>query len=151
MAANATRMPTSLESVSPQEAAGAARELMALVPLEPTHLEVRPVNGEPGAPVLVPREVLRLLIDVLTELANGNAVTIAPVHAEITTQQAANLLNVSRPYLVKLLDEDKIPHRKVGPRRRIRLADLLDYKRRDDAHRRSVLDQLASEAQELGL
>lgn len=107
-------------------------------------------NAEPVA-IEIPVSALRLFIGVLAQLANGNAVTIAPVHAELTTQQAADLLNVSRPYLVSLLEERKMPFRQVGNRRRVRLQDLLDYKRRDDSQRRKVLAELTSEAQKLGI
>jgi len=99
----------------------------------------------------IPGEALRLLVDVLAQIANGNAVTVAPVHAELTTQQAADLLNVSRPYLVKLLEEDKIPHRRVGNRRRVLFTDLLSYKRIDDVDRHAVANKLTAEAQRLGL
>ena len=106
---------------------------------------------EDDATLEIPGHALRLLVDMLAQLANGNAVTVAPVHAELTTQQAADLLNVSRPYVVKLLDDEQIPFRRVGNRRRVLLADLLAYQHRDLAHRRKVADQLTGEAQRLGL
>ncbi len=101
--------------------------------------------------VVIPTVAFRFFVDVLAELANGNAVTVAPVHAELTTQQAADLLNVSRPYLIKLLDEEQIPYRRVGNRRKVQLVDVLDYKQRDAARRREILDELTREAEELGL
>ena len=108
-------------------------------------------KDEEGPTIDLPASAINLLREVLAELANGNAVTVAPVHSYVTTQQAADLLNVSRPFLVGLLDDKAIPFKKVGNRRRIRLDDVLAYKRRDDQHRQALLDELTAEAEDLGL
>ncbi|MEO7996526.1 MAG: helix-turn-helix domain-containing protein [Gemmatimonadaceae bacterium] len=100
---------------------------------------------------IVPKEAFELLLEVLAQMANGNAVTIVPVQAEFTTQQAADFLNVSRPFLIELLEARALPHRKVGSHRRVRFEDLLRYKQADDEKRQRVLDQLAAQAQELGM
>ena len=131
-------------------AAEAVSRLTQFLRAHPTPTSrVRLCADEPDSDIqiVVPSFVLSFLIEVLTQVANGNAVTVAAVHAELTTQQAAELLNVSRPFLIKLLEDRRIPHRRVGNRRKVLLTDLLDYKRKDDAYRRSIADELTREAQ----
>ena len=104
-----------------------------------------------GSEIRLPYSILKVLVEVVHEMARGNAVRVMPIHAELTTQQAAELLNVSRPFLVSLLEQGEIKYRKVGTHRRILLEDLLVYKDRRDRERLSALDELAKEDQRLGL
>lgn len=99
----------------------------------------------------LPPVVTGLLLDILKETAAGHAVTLVPVEAEITTQQAAALLNVSRPFLVGLIDKGDLPVRMVGNQRRLPLQDVLAYKADHFAKRSKVLDQLVAHDQQLGL
>lgn len=101
--------------------------------------------------VIVPAAAFHLFVDVLSQMAQGNAVTLIPIHAELTTQEAADLLNVSRPFVVKLLESGELPHRKVGRHRRIRFEDLMNYKQQIDQQRMQVLDELATQAQALNM
>jgi excisionase family DNA binding protein len=101
--------------------------------------------------VTLPAAAVRLLMDILEEMARGNAITIIPIDAELTTQQVADALNVSRPFLVKLIDEGKLPSRKVGKHRRVRFEDFMRYKRLTEAGRKKALDELAKQAQNLDM
>lgn len=109
------------------------------------------VEGDPEDVLVVPRAAVDLFAKILAHMAAGQMVNVIPVKAELTTQDAADLLNVSRPYLIRLLDEGKIPHHRVGNRRRVYFTDLMNYKRQDDAKRRAVVDELAKLSQELDL
>ena len=102
-------------------------------------------------PIELPAGAVKLLIRVLEAMADGRGVTVIPEGAELTTVQAADVLNVSRPFLIKLLDENAIPHRKVGKHRRVRTEDVMAYKEAIDREREHVLDQLTRDAQEKGL
>jgi excisionase family DNA binding protein len=138
---------------SPETIRDAQAALRQLAPLlaasgkDVLYMHVRGKGNGSEQAVKVPRQAFELFLEILGQTANGNAVTILPLHAELTTQQAADLLNVSRPHLVQLLEENALPHRRVGTHRRVLAADVLAYKRRDEARRRNVLDELAAEAQ----
>lgn len=99
----------------------------------------------------VPDEAMQLFAELLAQLAKGNLVRILGMDSELTTQEAADLLHVSRPYLIQLLEKGVLPFRQVGSHRRVRYQDVLDYKMRDDAERRKALDELTRQAQELHL
>jgi len=150
-------IPENFETVAPTEAeAELARESSRRLATHKlgrrSSVRIRLLDeGKDAETVAVPASALRLFLHLLTEMSQGNAVTLIPTHAELTTQQAADLLNVSRPYVVKLLDEGKIPCRTVGKYRRVRFDDLMTFKRKDDEARAKVLDQLTAEAQELGM
>jgi excisionase family DNA binding protein len=107
--------------------------------------------GHDQCPHPLPASVVQLLAQAIHELARGNAVTLVPVESELTTQQAADLLNVSRPFLIKLLDQGEIPCHRAGTHRRVRAADLLAYRDRRSIARREALAEMAREAQEMGL
>ena len=111
-------------------------------------LLLRVMDNDQEQPIELPAGAVAMLADILESMAAGRSVTIIPENAELTTVQAAEVLNVSRPFLIKLLDEGAIAYRKVGTHRRIRMEDVLVYKRWIDEEREAVLDQLVAEAQE---
>ncbi len=152
----ATLRPDPFETVAPSEAdVRLARESTRLLATRKlgkrASIRLRLDDGDEAHAVPVPASAVRLFLRLLTEMSRGNSVTLIPTHAELTTQQAADLLNVSRPYIVKLLDESKVPSRSVGKYRRVRLDDLMAYKRKEDQTRARVLDELSALDQELGL
>ncbi len=117
-------------------------------------------DGKPSRPRLVssvgeeielPESVFYILRQLVHDLAQGNSVTIVPIHKELTTQEAADILNVSRQYLVELLSAGNIPFTLVGTHRRIRFGELMDYKERRDTSRREGLSRLTKKSQKLGL
>lgn len=147
MGATAVRSePPSKEDVERARASG--QQLASLARLgAPLTLRVRDAGQEQT--IELPAGAVKLLQAILEDMASGRAVTIVPQSAELTTQQAADFLNVSRPYLVSLLEDEKLPFRKVGSHRRVRFEDILLFKQREDAERHKVLDQLVAEAQDL--
>jgi len=132
----------------PADAAMAAEARDLLLAMGEGDLRLR---LEDGRPVLLPRMAARLLRDLLGEMARGSAVALMPVATELTTQQAADYLNVSRPYLIGLLEKGTIPFHKVGTHRRVRFSDLEAYRKRSHAKSDAAMDELVAQARELGL
>lgn len=120
--------------------------------LDDENLDLEIIEDGKRADLTLPPSAVRLLLDILTQMAEGNAVTLIPYHAELTTQQCADLLNVSRKHFIDdVLGKGLIPFRKVGTHRRVRFDDLMAFKKRDDAARQKALDELTALSEELDL
>jgi len=142
-ASKSAHLPTPQEI---EQAKHSSRTLSKYANAERVQLSLHGSNGESDE-LILPGHVLQILLDVLAELAKGNAISLMPLHQEISTQEAATLLNVSRPFLVGLLEKNEIPFRKVGAHRRVYFRDVLEYKERVDQRRHQALDQLAALSQ----
>ncbi|MEV0033820.1 helix-turn-helix domain-containing protein [Nocardia sp. NPDC050793] len=138
--------------IDAEVAARAMRRIKDYLMRHPSEDTVR-VDGETGSDnaLILPREVVNMVAFILAQAAEGRGVSIVPSHAELTTQQAADMLNVSRPYVVRLLEAGEIPFRLIGTHRRIRFDDLKEYKRRSEAKSRAAADELSGLGQELGI
>jgi len=147
MSTQVSEKPTILPSQEDSELAQTASRELARK--QPSELRIRLDDGQELA---LPKAATRLITHLLTEMAQGNAVTIIPVHANLTTQEAADYLNVSRPFLIGLLESGKIEHHKIGTHRRVRFLDLVKYKEATEKRRREIMDDLAaqSQAEEMG-
>ncbi|AMP36194.1 MULTISPECIES: helix-turn-helix domain-containing protein [Ralstonia solanacearum species complex] len=113
-------------------------------------VDIRDSSGRVRS-VQMPAAALQLLQDVLDQIEKGCAVSVVPVHAELTTQEAAQMLGVSRPFFVQMLEKGDIPFHKIGTHRRVRYRDVIDYKKRLDTQRREALEALAEQAQALDM
>lgn len=118
---------------------------------KPMLVTFRAQNSGEDETVEIPAVAFQLLTSILTQMSMGNTLTLIPIHAELTTLEAADMLNVSRPYLIKQIDAGAIPCRMVGTHRRILFRDLLEYKKRLDEDRNKSLQALTAWDQELGL
>ena len=139
--------PSATESLEAAEAQRAIAALIASGASAP-RLETMDANGTPHS-IALPPQALRLLADVLAELAEGHAVKVVPLHAELTTQQAADLLNVSRPHLVKLLESGELEFHRAGKHRRVRFDRLMAFKAKRDDASEAAMRALVAEAQAL--
>ena len=139
--------------VATDEEALIAREALAkLKPLAEAKTDIKLRVAEKADVVVpLPARAVDLIVDFLTAMVERRPVSIIPHEAELTTKQAADFLNVSRPYIVGLLDKGAIPHRLVGTHRRVRVADLMEYKKRTEQDRRAAIARMVAESQKLGL
>jgi excisionase family DNA binding protein len=144
---SSTRPAATVPSADDRRVAGQASRRLAALPEPTARLEIHAA----AEAIQIPAAVLPLLRQLLDQVAAGNPVAVVAEDAELSTQQAADSLGVSRPFLVGLLESGAIPFRKVGAHRRVRARDLMDYQRRDRAQRLGALQELAAQAQELGL
>ena len=132
-------------------ATASSKELSALLPKKHQDFRLFVREKKREVELTLPFAAVNMLLHILTQMSEGNAVTIIPIHAELSTQEAANLLNVSRPFLVKLLENRKIPFHKVGSHRRIYFRDLQVFKTEMDATSNQALQDLSEQAQKLNM
>lgn len=150
MSATAVFTPM-LPSESETKLAKETTRILANRPTLRTQLDLRVMNLANQPIIRIPPAAADLLVQILDEMSRGNAVKVIPVQAELTTQQSADMLNVSRPTLIGLLNRGEMEFRKVGAHRRVRLESLVSYKRKLDADRLAALAELSAYDQELGL
>jgi excisionase family DNA binding protein len=146
-------MNQAVELPTPQDIALAKESSRALAKYADQDRVTLKITGEDGQSedIILPGHIMAMLLKISTEMSQGKAISLIPINAELTTQEAANMMNVSRPHLVKLLEQEALPFHKVGTHRRIYLKDLLTYMEDNDKARRQSLDDLAALSQELGL
>ncbi|MEH1850926.1 MAG: helix-turn-helix domain-containing protein [Nostoc sp.] len=138
----------SLDSViSPRLEAQSIKELERILSVKDFQAKLVGANGEK---INIPEPIYQVLLQVVHAMASGKAISIIPQQQELTTQQAAEFINVSRPYLIKLLEQGEIPHIKVGSHRRVRFDDLMNYKQQRDVKRDQLLTELTQMSQEAG-
>jgi len=129
-------------------AAESSRLLAALIGRGDT-AQLRLLDGDQE--ITVPVSAIKMLVDILNQMAQGNAMSLVPIHAELTTQEAADFLNVSRPYIVKLIEQGELPCHKVGVRRRVLFKHLMEYKERRNQQSMEAVNALSQQAQDLGM
>lgn len=134
---------TALKLPSPDEQI-LARQAFRRIQRAPDDRAPMRLMSPQGDPLELPADAAQLILDILGHMARGDAVTLIPVHAELTTQQAADLLNVSRPTLVKLLEEGRLTFQKPGRHRRIKFEEVMRYKQESERARNGALDELAA-------
>ena len=146
-ASNIVKLPSSEEI---EQAKLSSRTLSKFHNEDRVTMSIQANNSEPET-VVLPGIAMQMLLDILSDISKGKAISVIPYDAELSTQQAAHMLNVSRPYLVKLLEDKSIPHRKVGSHRRVYVKDVIEYKEKTDQARKKALEELSNISQSLNL
>ncbi len=141
---NVAYLPTPQDMEQAQES---SRTLSKYASADRVQLTLRGDSMESDE-LILPGHVVQILLNVLSEMSRGNAVSLIPIHQELSTQEAASLLNVSRPFLVGLLERNEIPFRKVGAHRRVLFRDVMAYKDAIDRKREQSLDELTAMSQQ---
>jgi excisionase family DNA binding protein len=142
-------LPHRQDSSTPQDSTLAQAAGQRLSRLAQGNRPVRfQVEADPEGPIELPASALALFVEILEAMAAGRGVTLILEKAELSTVEAADALNVSRPFLIKLLNEGAIPYRKVGKHRRVRKEDVMTFKMKIDREREAALDRLVADAQE---
>ena len=144
---NVLKLPTQQDI---EQAKETSRRLSKYHDVDRVQMSIEDSNGNKES-IVLPGIAMQLLLNILADISRGNPVSVIPHKTELTTQQAANMLNVSRPYLVKLLENGDIHHHKVGTHRRVYVKDVIEYKARIDSDRSNTLDKLAELSQEIGM
>ncbi|WP_375515465.1 helix-turn-helix domain-containing protein [uncultured Nostoc sp.] len=135
------------ESVISPQLEAQSIELERILSVKGSQAKLVGANGEK---ITIPEPIYQVLLQVVHAMASGQAISIVPQEQELTTQQAAEYLNVSRPYLIKLLEQGDIHYIKVGSHRRVRFDDLMKYKQHRDTKRREGLKELTQFLQDEG-
>ena len=144
---NVLKVPTQQDIEQAEET---RKQLSKYQDLDCVQMSIEDLNGD-WESIVLPGMAMQILLKILADVSRGDAIGIIPNTNELTTQQAANLLNVSRPYLVKLLENGEINHYKVGTHRRVRVKDFVEYKAKIDSARSNTLDELARLSQDIGM
>jgi excisionase family DNA binding protein len=143
--------PGAVDAQSAERALRRIRDYLAHTTETTTDITILGEHSNDDDPLVLPRATVEMFATMLAALANGQGVQLMPVNAMLTTQQAADMLNVSRPYLIGLLERGEMPFTLVGRHRRVKFNDVMEYKRKDDRERKDAADSLTSLDEELEL
>ena len=139
-----------LKNINSQPTSNQTKEIKKLERILAQNTSPPKLLSATGEEIVLPQSVYEILLDVVRDMSAGQEISIIPINKQLTTQEAADLINVSRPYIIKLLDNQEIPHSKVGAHRRVLLCDLMTYKEQRTSIRHNKLREMTGFLQEEG-